>query len=71
MVDSQHQVVDSGVDFKKDYMMVMIDAPPSSLCDPKKVQKVGFAELARNLVPLPTSSTKKGRGVVLEASGLD
>ncbi len=25
MVDSQHQVVDNGVDFKKDYMMVMIN----------------------------------------------
>jgi hypothetical protein len=47
------------------------DAPPSSLCDPKKVQRVGFAEMVRNLVPLPTSSTKRGRGVVLEASGLD
>jgi hypothetical protein len=46
-------------------------APPSSLCDPKRVQRVGFAELVRNLVPLPTSSTKRGRGVVLEASGLD
>jgi hypothetical protein len=48
-----------------------INAPPSSLCDPKKVQKVGFAELVRNLVPLPASSTKRGRGVVLEAPGLD
>jgi hypothetical protein len=47
------------------------DAPPSSLCDPKRVQRVGFAELVRNLVPLPASSTKKGRGVVLEAPGLD
>jgi hypothetical protein len=47
------------------------DAPPSSLCDPKRVQRVGFAELVRNLVPLTTSSTKRGRGVVLEALGLD
>jgi hypothetical protein len=46
-------------------------APPSSLCDPKKVQRVGFAELVRNLVPFPASSTKRGRGVVLEAPGLD
>jgi hypothetical protein len=47
------------------------DAPPSSLCDPKRVQRVGFAKLVRNLLPLPASSTKRGRGVVLEASGLD
>ncbi len=47
------------------------DAPPSSLCDPKKVQRVGFAEMVRNLVPLPASNTKRGRGVVLEAPGLD
>jgi len=47
------------------------DAPPSSLCDPKRVQKVGFADLVRNLVPLPASSTRRGRGVVLEAPGLD
>jgi hypothetical protein len=47
------------------------DAPPSSLCDPKGVQRVGFAELVRNLVPFPASSTKRGRGVVLEAPGLD
>jgi hypothetical protein len=47
------------------------DAPPSSLCDPKRVQRVGFAEMVRNLVPLPASSTKRGRGVVLEAPGLD
>jgi hypothetical protein len=39
------------------------DTPPSSLCDPKRVQRVGFAELVRNLVPFPASSTKKGRGV--------
>jgi hypothetical protein len=48
-----------------------IDAPPSSLCDPKRVQRVGFAELVRNLVPLPTSNIKRGRGVVLEAPGLN
>ncbi len=48
-----------------------IDVPPSSLCDPKRVQRVGFAELVRNLVPLPASNTKRGRGVVLEAPGLD
>ncbi len=47
------------------------DAPPSSLCDPKRVQRVGFAEMVKNLVPLPTSSTKRGRGVVLEAPGWD
>jgi hypothetical protein len=47
------------------------DAPPSSLCDPKRVQRVGFAEMVRNLVPLPTSSTKRGRGVMLEAPKLD
>jgi hypothetical protein len=47
------------------------DAPPSSLCDPKRVQRVGFAEMVRNLVPLPASNTKRGRGVVLEAPGLD
>jgi hypothetical protein len=44
---------------------------PSSLCDPEKVQRVGFAEMVRNLVPLPTSNTKRGRGVVLEAPRLD
>jgi hypothetical protein len=49
----------------------MYDAPPSSLCDPKRVQRVGFAELVRNLVPLLASNTKRGRGVVLEAPGLD
>ncbi len=38
---------------------------------PKKVQTVGFAEMVRNLVPLPASNTKRGRGVVLEAPGLD
>ncbi len=53
------------------YTHIQYDAPPSSLCDPKRVQIIGFAELVRNLVPLPTSSTKRGRGVVLEASGLD
>jgi hypothetical protein len=47
------------------------DAPPSSLCDPKRVQRVGFAELDKNLVSLPASGTKRGRGVVLEAPGLD
>jgi hypothetical protein len=47
------------------------DAPPSSLCDPKRVQRVGFAELVRTLVPLPASSTKRGRGVMLEAPRLD
>jgi hypothetical protein len=47
------------------------DTPPSSLCDPKWVQRVGFAKMVRNLVPLPASSTKRGRGVVLEALGLD
>jgi hypothetical protein len=49
----------------------IIDAPPSSLGDPKRVQRVGFAEMVRNLVPLPASNTKRGRGVVFEASGLD
>jgi hypothetical protein len=38
------------------------DAPPSSLCDPKRVQRVGFVELVRNLVSLPTSSTKRVEG---------
>jgi hypothetical protein len=47
------------------------DVPPSSLCDPKKVQRVGFTELDKNLVPFPASSTKRGKGVVLEAPGLD
>ncbi len=47
------------------------DAPPSSLCDPKRVQRIGFAKMVRNLVPLSASSTKRGRGVVLEALGLD
>jgi hypothetical protein len=51
--------------------LVVVDAPPSSLCDPKRVQKVGFVEMVRNLVPLPASNTKRGRGVVLEAPGLD
>jgi hypothetical protein len=46
------------------------DALPSSLCDPKRVKRVGFAEI-KNFVPLPASSTKRGKGVVLEASGLD
>jgi hypothetical protein len=50
---------------------MLCDAPPSSLCDPKRVQRIGFAEMVRNLVPLPASNTKKGRGVVLEAPGLD
>jgi hypothetical protein len=27
--------------------------------------------MVRNLVPLPASNTKRGRGVMLEASGLD
>ncbi len=49
----------------------IVDVPPSSLCDPKRVQRVGFAELVRNLVPFPSSNTKRGRGVVLEAPGLD
>jgi hypothetical protein len=49
----------------------IIDAPPSSLCDPKRVQKIGFAELVRNLVSFPASSTKRDREVVLEAPGLD
>jgi hypothetical protein len=48
-----------------------LDAPLSSLCDPKRVTKVGFAEMVRNLVPLPASSIKRGRGVVLEAPGLN
>ncbi len=47
------------------------DAPPSSFCDPKWVQRVGFAKMARNLVPLPTHNTRRGRGVVLGISGLD
>jgi hypothetical protein len=47
------------------------DAPPSSLCDPKRVQRVGFAKMVRNLVPFPASSTKRGRGVMLEAPGLN
>jgi hypothetical protein len=47
------------------------DAPPSSLCDPKRVQRVRFAEMVINLVPLSASSTKRGRGVVLEAPGLN
>jgi hypothetical protein len=38
---------------------------------PKRVQRVGFVELDKNLVPLPASSTKRGRGVVLEAPRLD
>jgi hypothetical protein len=51
--------------------MIKADAPPSSLCDPKRVQRVGFAKMVRNLVPLPASSTKRGRRVVLEAPRLD
>jgi hypothetical protein len=47
------------------------DAPPSSLCEPKKVQRVGFVEMVKNLVSLLASSTKRGRGVVLEVPGLD
>jgi hypothetical protein len=47
------------------------DTPPSSLCDPKWVQRVGFAEMVRNLVPLAASNIKRGRGVVLETLGLD
>jgi hypothetical protein len=50
---------------------IIFDVPLSSLCDPKRVQRVGFAELVRNLVPLPASNTKRGRGVVFEAPGLD
>jgi hypothetical protein len=59
------------MDLHKPNNKLVNDAPPSSLCDPKRVRRVGFAELVRNLVPLPASSTKRGRGVVLEASGLD
>jgi hypothetical protein len=59
----------------KQFMNAMVkalnDVPPSSLCDPKRVQKVGFVELVRNLVPLLASSTKRGKGVVLEAPRLD
>jgi hypothetical protein len=51
--------------------MSSCDAPPSSLCDPKRVQRVGFVEMVRNLVPLLASSTIRGRGVVLEAPRLD
>jgi hypothetical protein len=47
------------------------DEPPSSLCDPKWVQRVGFAEMARNLVPLLIHNTRRGRGVVLGVPGLD
>jgi hypothetical protein len=47
------------------------DAPPSSLCDPKGSKELDFTEMVRNLVPLPASNTKRGRGVVLEALGLD
>jgi hypothetical protein len=50
---------------------IKYDAPPSSLCDPKWVQRVGFAEMVKNLVPLLTSSTKRGIGVVLEVPRLD
>jgi hypothetical protein len=50
---------------------IVSDVPPSSLCDPKRIQRVGFAEMVRNLVPLLASSTKRGRGVVLKAPGLD
>ncbi len=52
-------------------LTMSFDAPPSSLCDPKRVQRVGFAELVRNLMRLPASSTNRGRGVVLEAPRLD
>jgi hypothetical protein len=52
-------------------LLIITDAPPSSLCDPKWVQRVGFAKKVRNLVPLPASNTKRGRGVVLKAPGLD
>jgi hypothetical protein len=44
---------------------------PKFLMWPKKAQRVGFAEMVRNLVPFPASSTKRGRGVMLEAPGLD
>ncbi len=44
---------------------------PKFLVWPKRVQRVGFAKMVRNLVPLPASNTKRGRGVMLEASGLD
>ncbi len=53
------------------FLIKSYDMPPSSLCDPKRVQRVRFAKMVRNLVPLPASSTKRGRGVVLEAPGLD
>jgi hypothetical protein len=55
----------------KKFMDAICDTPQSSLCDPKKVQRVGFAEMVRNLVPLLAFSTKRGRGVMLEAPGLD
>ncbi len=51
--------------------LTISDAPSSSLCDPKRVQRVGFVELVKKLGPLPASSTKRGRGVVLEAPILD
>ncbi len=44
---------------------------PKFLVWPKRVQRVGFAEMVRNLVPLSASSTKRGKGVVLEAPGLN
>jgi hypothetical protein len=60
-----------GLMFDPNDSFILCDAPPSSLCDPKRVQRVGFAEMVRNLVPLPAPNTKRGRGVVLEAPGLD
>jgi len=39
----------------------IINAPPSSLFDPKWVQVIGFVEMVRNLMPLSTSNTKRGR----------
>jgi hypothetical protein len=38
------------------------DVPPNSLCDPKRVQRVRFAELVRNLVSLPAPALKGVEG---------
>ncbi len=65
--DTTHPITQIG----KVPLSMQDDASPSSLCDPERVQRVGFAKMVRNLVPLPASSTKRGRGVVLEALGLD
>jgi len=47
------------------------DVPPSSLLDPKKGLTMLKKGSSWNLVPFPTSSTKRGERGMLKVSGLD